>query len=120
MLIETSCRSVDNVLIVDCKGRIVCGEETAFLRHQVRDLINENPRIVLNLGEVSYIDSSGIGTLIELYTSAKGAGGEVKLGALTQRVKDVLQITKLVTVFESFPTPEEAVASFRAGANRVA
>jgi hypothetical protein len=78
----------------------------------VKNLLAENLQVVLNLGGVSYIDSGGLGTLVGLYTSAKAAGGNVKLANLTQRVRDQLVLTKLVTVFEFFDSEEQAVASF--------
>ncbi len=112
MMLRTSTRNFGDVLVLDCSGRIVFGEETAFLHQQVKDLLNQSRRIVLNLAAVSYIDSIGVGTLVGIYTSATGSGGNVKLAGLTGRVKDVLQITKLATVFEQYPTVEEAVASF--------
>ena len=120
MLLKTSTRSLGGVVIVDCSGRIVMGDETAFLRHQVKDLLNESRQIVLNLGEVDYMDSSGIGTLVGLYTSARSVGGEIKLAGLTQRVKDVLQITKLGSIFEFYKTPEEAASTFNRQAGRTA
>jgi anti-sigma B factor antagonist len=107
---------VDGVLIVDCHGRIVFGEESAVLRDTVRKLITENNKIVLNLGGVNYIDSGGLGTLVSLFTTAHTAGGSIKLANLTQRVGDLLQVTKLVTVFEVYSNEEEAVESFRKGA----
>src|SRR5574340_71217 len=102
MQLQTSSRSFGDALVLDCRGRIVFGDETAFLRHQVKDLLNESRQIVLNLAEVNYIDSTCVGTLVGLYTSARAAGGNIKLAALTGRVKDVLQITKLATVFETY------------------
>jgi anti-sigma B factor antagonist len=107
---------MDGVLIGDCAGRIVFGEESAVLRDTVRKLISENSKIVLNLGGISYIDSGGLGTLVSLYTTAHNAGGNVKLANLTQRVGDLLQVTKLVTIFEVFDSEEKAVQSFRKGA----
>ena len=107
---------MDGVLIVDCHGRIVFGEESAVLRDTVRKLITENNKIVLNLGGVNYIDSGGLGTLVSLFTTAHTAGGSIKLANLTQRVGDLLQVTKLVTVFEVYSNEEEAVESFRKGA----
>jgi len=107
---------VDGVLIVDCHGRIVFGEESAVLRDTVRKLITENNKIVLNLGGVNYIDSGGLGTLVSLFTTAHTAGGPIKLANLTQRVGDLLQVTKLVTVFEVYSNEEEAVESVRKGA----
>src|SRR5436305_774256 len=99
-----------------CNGRIVFGEEAATLREQVKNLLTTQKNIVLNLGGVSYIDSGGLGTLVGLYTSARAAGGDIKLANLTQRVGDQLQITKLVTVFEVFDSEEKAVNSFGATA----
>jgi anti-sigma B factor antagonist len=103
----------DGIVVVDCAGRIVFGEETAELRDKVKALIAEHSRIVLNLANVTYIDSGGLGTLVALYTTARNAGGSVKLARLTQRVGDLLQVTKLLTVFEVFNSEEEAVQSFR-------
>lgn len=107
---------MDGILIVDCAGRIVFGEESAILRDTVRKLIGENNRLVLNLGGITYIDSGGLGTLVSLYTTAHNAGGSVKLANLTQRVGDLLQVTKLLTIFEVFESEEQAVQSFRKGA----
>jgi anti-sigma B factor antagonist len=118
MLLKTSTRSLGGVVIVDCYGKIVMGEETAYLRHQVKDLLSESRQIVLNLAEVNYMDSSGLGTLVGLYSSARNAGGEIKLAALTGRVKDVLQITKLGTIFEFYSNAEEAASTFNKQAGR--
>ena len=109
-------RLVNGVTIVDCNGRIVFGEESALLRDTLKKLINENSQIVLNLGSVTYIDSGGLGTLVALYTTAHNAGGAVKLANLTPRVGDLLQVTKLLTVFEVYDSEEEAVQSFTKGA----
>jgi anti-sigma B factor antagonist len=109
-------RTIDGVLIVDCHGRLVFGEESANLRDTVKKLINENKNIVLNLSGVSYIDSGGLGTLVALYTSAQTNGGKIKLASLTPRVGDLLQVTKLVTIFEVYDNEEQAVQSFRRGA----
>src|SRR6266704_3851131 len=113
MQLRLSTRTIDGVLIVDCGGRIVFGEESAALRDTVKKLIPDNKRVVLNLGGISYIDSGGLGTLVALYTTAHNAGGAIKLARLTQRVGDLLQVTKLVTIFEVFDTEEKAVESFR-------
>ncbi len=115
MQLKLTTRTVDGVTVVDCAGRIVFGDESALLRDTVKKLIAENSRIVLNLADISYIDSGGLGTLVALYTTARNAGGAVKLANLTQRVGDLLQVTKLVTVFESFDSEQEAVDSFRKG-----
>jgi len=106
----------DGIVVVDCAGRIVFGEETAELRDKVKALIGTGSRIILNLAEVTYIDSGGLGTLVALYTTARNAGGSVKLARLTPRVGDLLQVTKLLTVFEVYNSEEEAVQSFRKGA----
>ncbi|HEX3740616.1 MAG TPA: STAS domain-containing protein [Terriglobales bacterium] len=103
----------DGIVVVDCAGRIIFGEETSELREQVKSLISQGSRVVLNLGEVNYIDSGGLGTLVALYTSARNAGGSIKLARLTRRVGDLLQVTKLLTVFDVYDTEEEAVESFR-------
>jgi anti-sigma B factor antagonist len=105
----------DGIAVVDCAGRIVFGEETAELRDRVRTLIAKGSRVILNLADVSYIDSGGLGTLVALYTTARNAGGSIKLARLTQRVGDLLQVTKLLTVFEVYNSEEEAVDSFRKG-----
>lgn len=115
MQLKLGTRTVDGVTILDCGGRIVFGDESALLRDTVKKLIGENSRIVLNLAGISYIDSGGLGTLVALYTTARNAGGAVKLANLTQRVGDLLQVTKLVTVFETFDSEQEAVDSFRKG-----
>ena len=120
MLLKTSTRSLGGVVIIDCSGRIVMGEETAFLRHQVKDLLNESRQIVLSLAHTDYMDSSGLGTLVGLYSSARNAGGEIKLAGLTQRVKDVLQITKLGSIFEFYDTAEEAASTFNRQAGHTA
>jgi anti-sigma B factor antagonist len=107
---------VDDILVVDCAGRIVFGEESAELRETVKKLIAQSGRIVLNLANVSYIDSGGLGTLVALYTTARNAGGSIKLANLTERVGDLLQVTKLLTVFEVFDSEKGALESFRTAA----
>jgi anti-sigma B factor antagonist len=114
--LKLSTRTVDGILVVDCIGRIVFGEESAQLRDTVKKLIAEHKNLVLNLSGVGYIDSGGLGTLVALYTTARNAGGSVKLAALTQRVGDLLQVTKLVTVFDVYENEQQAVDSFREGA----
>src|SRR5258708_38590928 len=114
--LRISTRTIDGVLIVDCNGRLVFGEESANLRDTVKKLISENKNIVLNLSGVSYIDSGGLGTLVALYTSAQTSGGKIKLASLTPRVGDLLQDTKLDTSFEVYDNEEQAVQSFLRGA----
>jgi len=112
MALKLNSRTIDGVRVIDCTGRIVFGDEAGQLRDAVKKELSENNRIVLNLGNVSYIDSGGIGTLVSLFTSARSAGGDIKLANLTKRVGDLLQITKLITVFESFDDEQKAVNAF--------
>ncbi len=116
MELKLATRTKDGVLLVDCAGRVVFGEESSLLRDTVKKAISENNRIVLNLGEVNYIDSGGLGTLVALRTTAQNAGGTIKLASLTRRVVDLLQITKLLTVFDVYNSEAEAVESFRKAA----
>ncbi|MGA7217286.1 MAG: STAS domain-containing protein [Candidatus Sulfotelmatobacter sp.] len=116
MQLKLATRSDDGILIVDCVGRIVFGEESALLRETVKKAVSENNRIVLNLGEISYIDSGGLGTLVALRTTAQNAGGTIKLTNLTKRVGDLLQVTKLLTVFDVYNSEAEAIDSFRKAA----
>lgn len=110
-------RTVDGILAIECNGRIVFGEESSLLRDEVKKAVADgNKRIVLNLGEVNYIDSGGLGTLVGLHTTAHMAGGAIKLANLTRRVGDLLQVTKLLTVFEVHNSEYEALESFRAAA----
>jgi anti-sigma B factor antagonist len=106
-------RQVGNVSVVDVAGRITLGEGSSNLRDTIRGLLTQgNKSVLLNLGEVSYIDSSGIGELVSGFTSVTNAGGQLKLLNLTKRVTDLLQITKLYTVFEIFDDEAKAVRSF--------
>lgn len=113
MQLKLSTRTLDGIVIVDCAGRIVFGEESAHLRDTVKKLIAEQKRLVLNLSGVTYIDSGGLGTLVALYTTARNLGGSVKLANLTQRVGDLLQVTKLVTIFDVYDNEQKAVDSLR-------
>ncbi len=108
MLLKTSSRIYGKAFILDCHGRIVFGEETAHLREQVFDLLRQSPYVVLNLSNVNFIDSSGVGELIRLLQRATGEQKTIVLAGLTGRVRDVLQITKLATVFDTYPTAVEA------------
>lgn len=100
--------------MVDLSGRITLGEGSALLRQTIRGLLSEGQnRIVLNLGDVTYIDSSGIGELVSGYTAVKNSGGELKLLNLTKKVHDLLQITRLYTVFDVHSDEQAAITSFR-------
>src|SRR5437588_5490150 len=116
MQLRLSTRIVDGIAVLDCAGRIVFGDESSLLLDTAKKMINENKRIVLNLSGVSYIDSGGLGTLVSLFTTAQKAGGSIKLANLTERVGDLLQVTKLLTVFEVYDSEEKALDSYRAGA----
>lgn len=113
MQLKMNTRSIQGVLVVDCSGRLVFGEESASLRENVKKLLAQSPNVVLNLREVNFIDSGGLGTLVSLYTTARSAGGAVKLASLSQRVVDLLHITKLLTIFEVFDDEEAAAKSFK-------
>ena len=114
MNMMTSIRQVGDVSIVDVSGKIVLGEESAALRGVVAGLLAKgHKKILLNLGEVNYIDSSGLGELVSAFTTAKNQGADVKLLNLTKKVKDVLQVTKLYTVFDIFDDEASAIASFK-------
>jgi anti-sigma B factor antagonist len=110
---KASTRQVDGVTIVDLSGRITLGEGSVILRDTVREVASKgSKKILLNLGDVSYIDSSGIGELVSAFTSVRNQGGELKLLNLTKKVHDLLQITKLYTVFDIKDDEAGAVASF--------
>ena len=114
MTMKSSTRQVDGVTIVDLSGRITLGEGSVILRDTVRELIGKgNKKILLNLGDVNYIDSSGIGELVSAFTTVRNQGGELKLLNLTKKVHDLLQITKLYTVFDVRDDEAAAIAAFR-------
>lgn len=113
MSMKSSTRQVNGVTIVDLSGRITLGEGSVILRDQVRELLSKgNKKILLNLGEVNYIDSSGIGELVSAFTTVRNQGGDLKLLNLTKKVHDLLQITKLYTVFDVRDDETAAVKSF--------
>lgn len=117
MQLKLTKRTVDGILVIQCNGRIVFGEESSLLRDEVKKSIADGARkIVLNLGEVTYIDSGGLGTLVALHTTAHNAGGTIKLANLTKRVGDLLQVTKLLTVFEVHDSEYAALEAFRKAA----
>lgn len=113
MSVKLSTRQVGNVTVVDVAGRITLGEGSSALRETLRDLVAKNQnKILLNLADVSYIDSSGIGELVSGYTTVTNTGGSLKLLNLNKRVKDLLQITKLYTVFEVHEDEAAAIRSY--------
>jgi len=110
-------RVVSDVVILDVKGRITLGEGDELLKDKVNTLVNQGKKkIVLNLADVPYVDSAGLGEIVRTYTTVSRQGGSLKLLNLTKRISDLLSITKLLTVFETFDTEKDAVASFSASA----
>src|ERR1700727_517706 len=113
MSMKVSTRQVDGVTILDLSGRITLGEGRVTIPDAVRDLLGKGQKkILLNLGDISYIDSSGIGELVSAFTTVKNSGGELKLLNLTKKVHDLLQITKLYTVFDVKDDEATAISSF--------
>jgi anti-sigma B factor antagonist len=113
MSVKLNSRQVGDVTVIDVAGRITLGEGSSAIRETMRDLSAKgNKKILLNLSEVAYIDSTGIGELVAGFTTVANDGGTVKLLGLTKRVKDVLLVTKLYTIFEVFEDEAEAVRSF--------
>jgi len=112
--IKTSTRQVEGVVIVDTIGELRLGEGTDILRNVIRDLVNDGyKQILLNLRDVRHIDSAGVGELMSCYTSVRNAGGQLKLMNLSKNVHNLLQITKLYTIFEVSEDEPSALASFR-------
>jgi anti-sigma B factor antagonist len=114
MSMKVATRQVDGVTVLDLSGRITLGEGSVTLRDAVHDVLAKGPKhILLNLGNITYIDSSGIGELVSAFTSVKNSGGELKLLNLTRKVHDLLQITKLYTVFDIKDDEASAISSFK-------
>jgi anti-sigma B factor antagonist len=115
MDLKMSAREVKGIMIIDLSGRLTMGEACKAIRDEVHDDLNQGARkILLNLAEVSYIDSAGLGELTGAFMSVKNRGGELKLMSLTKRVHDLMQITKLYTVFDVYDDEKTAIASFGA------
>ena len=113
MALKMTNREVDGVSVVALDGRIVLGEESNALRERVKGLIGEGKKkVVLNMSNVTFIDSAGLGTLVAAHHSAKSQGAALKLAHLGSKFQEVLQITKLLTVFDVYNTEAEAVSSF--------
>ena len=110
-------RAVGDVVVLDLKGKVTLGEGDELLKDKVNSLVNQgHKKIVLNLADVPYIDSAGLGEVVRTYTTVSRQGGSLKLLNLTKRITDLLSITKLLTVFETFDSENEAVRSFAASA----
>jgi anti-sigma B factor antagonist len=117
MALTAKVRKVGDVAIVDLNGKITLGENTGILRDELRSLLAQgNKNIILNMAGVSYVDSAGLGELVGAYTTATNQGGSVKLLNLQGKMKDLMQITKLHTIFPSFDDEKAAVGSFGATA----
>jgi anti-sigma B factor antagonist len=114
MSLSVGIREVDGVTVVDLSGRVTLGDDSSGkLRNAIRDILAQGKqKILLNLGDVSYIDSSGLGELVSAYTTASNQGAKVKLLNVQKKVQDLLQITKLYTVFDSFESEADAILSF--------
>ena len=114
MSMKFTSREVDGITVLDLSGKIMLGEGSVTIRDAVRDVLAKGSnQILLNLADINYIDSSGIGELVSALTAVKNAGGALKLLQLTKKVKDLLQITKLYTVFDIFDDEAEAIASYK-------
>jgi anti-sigma B factor antagonist len=110
-------RTVSDVMILDLKGKITLGGGDEILKDKVNSLVNQgHKKILLNFADVPYVDSAGLGEIVRTYTTVSRQGGSMKLLNLTKRITDLLSITKLLTVFETFDSEPEAVASFGASA----
>ena len=110
-------RAVGDVMVLDLKGKITLGEGDELLKDKVNSLVNQgHKKIVLNLADVPYIDSAGLGEIVRTYTTVSRQGGSLKLLNLTKRITDLLAITKLLTVFETFDSEGEAIKSFNSSA----
>src|SRR6266403_1893212 len=113
MSLKSSTRSVDGITVLDLSGRITLGEGSVVLRDTIREILGKGEKkILLNLGDVTYIDSSGIGELVSAFTAVRKEGGELKLLNLTKKVHDLLQITKLYTVFDVKDDEAAAISSY--------
>ena len=113
MSVKLSTRQVGNVTVIDASGKITLGEAASAFRDTVRNLVNSGQKkILLNLSDVNYIDSSGIGELVSGFTTVANNSGQLKLTGLNKRIKDLLQITKLYTVFEVYDDEGQAIRSF--------
>jgi len=107
-------RKKGNVTILDLKGKILFGDGIEELRTSINNVIKDNEKnLLLNFSEVPYLDSTGLGEVVRSYTTIKNQGGQVKIIKLSHKVKDLLTVTKLITVFESFENEDEAVQSFK-------
>ncbi len=113
MQLELNERTVEGVLILDCKGRILFGEESALLRDALRGLIQRDSIVVLNLAGINHIDSGGLGTLVAVVNAARAVNTSIKLSCLNSRIRDLLEITRLTNFFDTADTVEAALSGCR-------
>ena len=114
MSLSVKTRKIDNVVVYDLSGKLTIGEPVMQVRESLRALVNDGTRkFVLNLRDVSYIDSSGLGELVSSYSTIRSKGGDVKLLHLTSKTKDLLQMTKLLTVFDSYDDESKALGALK-------
>jgi anti-sigma B factor antagonist len=113
MGLKIESKTTDGVTVVRCIGKVVFGDEASSLRSSLKNILSTSKKVLLDLSAVSYIDSGGLGTLVGVYSSARAAGADIKLTGLGQRARDILQVTKLVTVFEVYDSEQKAMAAFR-------
>lgn len=116
MAFAISRRVVDGITILDLQGRVTLGDATGKVREAVRQALAEQPNVILNLEGVAYMDSAGLGEMVGAFTSAKARGGQLKLLHPQKRLEDLLQLTRLCTVFETFDSEAAATRSFTAAA----
>jgi anti-sigma B factor antagonist len=119
MVLNTAISKIDGVIVVYLSGDILFGDESASLRIFMKDLLNKSRQIVLDLGNVTHIDSGSVGTLVAVHSSARKVGGDIKFANLRNHTREVLQITKLVRIFEIFESAEDAAASFKKAATAI-
>lgn len=106
-------REVDGIKVLDLRGKITSGEPDAQLKHRIAELVEDgHRRIVINLGGVPYMDSSGLGEVVRCFTSAQRAGGQIKLASLSRRLIDLMNITKLNTILDTYESEADALESF--------
>lgn len=115
MPLELKIRKLPEATVVECIGRVIFGDETSYLRSTVKDLLHDNPRIVLDFAQVRDVDSGGVGTLLGLLTSSVAAGGLLKLARINKKVHQTLSVTRLLGILRAYDTVEQAVASMPGG-----
>jgi anti-sigma B factor antagonist len=116
MNLQIQPRTLGDVNILDCSGKLIFGDETSYLRDMVKESLKTSRHLVLNLSKVTYVDSSGLGMIVALNASTRSLGGSLKIAGLTARVNDLLQLSRLASAFELYGTAEDAAATFNTAA----